>query len=192
MNKSVYYDQKERQQLAVYLALVTCWLRRCLQLLFLILRLLCLWVWVEACSHRRWLVRLFVHLAFPLSVRGWKEEGIWLQNFDLYNPQISTHLRGSSLCVWSYVVSFRSVLTCLILPLFPLCRVQGKRKRDSYVRVLGWPVKAPLFPALWSARLTSSSWSAAYVWTATKTPKYCPAYTPSVRGECVSYHAVLM
>lgn len=63
------------------------------------------------------------------------------------------------------------------------CRVLGKRKRDSYVRALGWPVKAPLFPVLSSARLTSSSWSAAYVWTATTTLKSCPACTLSVRGE---------
>lgn len=63
------------------------------------------------------------------------------------------------------------------------CRVLGKRKRDSYVRALGWPVKAPLFPVLSSARLTSSSWSAAYVWTATTTLKSFPACTLSVRGE---------
>ncbi len=96
-------------------------------------------------------------------------------NFDLYDPRISV-------CVWS----FQRCRHLSHPPSVSLCRVQGKRKRDSYVRVLGWPVKAPLFPAPWSARLTSSSWSAAYVWTATKTPKYCPACTPSVRGELPS------
>lgn len=113
------------------------------------------------------------------------------RHFDLYNPEISTYLCGSSLCLWSHVASCFLCSQLSHPPSVSLCRVQGKRKGDSYVRVLGWPVKAPLFPALWSARLTNSSWSAAYVWTATKTPKYCPACTPSVRGELLCCFSML-
>lgn len=65
------------------------------------------------------------------------------------------------------------------------CRVQTNRKKDSYVRVLGWPVKAPLFPVPSSAKSTSSSWSAAYVWTATRTLRFCPACIRFARGEWI-------
>lgn len=173
-------DQKGRH-LTAGVVLITCWLSGCFQSLFLILILLFKGLTWSLQPQALIAASVFVVGVSSLS-EGMEGRRHSASNFDLYSPQLSTHHQGTSLCVWSCdMVSFS----------VPLCRVQGKRKRDSYVRVLGWPVKAPLFPAPWSARLTSSSWSAAYVWTATKTPKYCPACTPSVRGEW-SYHDVLM
>lgn len=119
-------------------------------------------------SFRLWLMSLFVLVAFPPLGRERRPPSLSVIFTASTLPLTSAGLLQS---VWSHDV--------FVSP----CRVLGKRKRDSYVRALGWPVKAPLFPVLSSARLTSSSWSAAYVWTATTTLKSFPACTLSVRGE---------
>lgn len=145
---------------------MACWLTRCLQSLFLILIGLSWQVMIGASAP---IIGIYILIE-------WRAEG----NFDLNNLQISNHL-----CLITLGMFFSRLLYPhgSHPPSVSLGRVQGKRKRNSYVRGLGWPVKSPLFLAQWCARLTSSSWSAAYVWTATRTPKSCPACIPSVRGE---------
>jgi len=134
----------------------------------------------------------FSAFAFHLAVKDTEGTGhlhFWPKTLIFITHRFPLTSMTSSLCVWSYALLFFLCPDRFLCSLVPLCRVQGKRKGDSCVRVWGWPVKVPLFPVLSFAKLTSSSWSAAYVWTATKTLKYCPACTPSVKGEW-SYWAV--
>lgn len=135
-------------------------------------------------GHRRWLMCLFVYFCIS-SVEGRKYFvfAFGLKLWSLQPHRVPLTTTRSSLCVWSYVMPLCLRPHRFCSPSVSLRRVQGKRKRDFYARALGWPVKAPLSPVLSSAKLTSSSWSAAYVWTATRTPKSCPACTPSVSGE---------
>lgn len=65
---------------------------------------------------------LFVRLPFPVSVRRRKEEAIWpwISNFDLYDPQVSTHFHeviARWMCLIIYYVSSSLVFSSLCVTL---------------------------------------------------------------------------